>query len=198
MVGETGYIKLIDFGTVKETISSDGTTHTTIGTPHYMAPEVIRGDSYNRNVDYWSIGVCIYEFICGKTPFAPDVKDPVEIYKAVQNDKVTFPNFVKDKDFINLINSMLEKDVSKRKFGIEIKDMNWFSDFDFNSLYEMNTQVPTKPIMSDSEDKVSKSDYLSELKNLYNKYSKVKEKEKEKSILTDAQKQKGEEWLKNF
>jgi cGMP-dependent protein kinase len=163
-----------------------------------MAPEVIRGDSYNRNVDYWSIGVCIYEFICGKTPFAPDVKDPVEIYKAVQNDKVTFPNFVKDKDFINLINSMLEKDVSKRKFGIEIKDMNWFSDFDFNSLYEMNTQVPTKPIMSDSEDKVSKSDYLSELKNLYNKYSKVKEKEKEKSILTDAQKQKGEEWLKNF
>ena len=198
MVGETGYIKLIDFGTVKETISSDGTTHTTIGTPHYMAPEVIRGDSYNRNVDYWSIGVCIYEFICGKTPFAPDVKDPVEIYKAVQNDKVTFPNFVKDKDFINLINSMLEKDVSKRKFGIEIKDMNWFSDFDFNSLYEMNTQVPTKPIMSDSEDKVSKSDYLSELKNLYNKYSKVKEKEKEKAILTDVQKQKGEEWLKNF
>jgi hypothetical protein len=36
------------------------------------------------------------------------------------------------------------------------------------------------------------------LKNLYNKYSKVKEKEKEKAILTDAQKQKGEEWLKNF
>ena len=71
--------------------------------------------------------------------------------------------------------------------------MNWFSDFDFNSLYEMNTQVPTKPIMSDSEDKVSKSDYLSELKNLYNKYSKVKEKEKEKAILTDAQKQKVEE-----
>jgi hypothetical protein len=62
----------------------------------------------------------------------------------------------------------------------------------------MNTQVPTKPIMSDSEDKVSKSDYLSELKNLYNKYSKVKEKEKEKASLTDAEKQKGEEWLKNF
>ena len=55
-----------------------------------IAPEVIRGDSYNRRVDYCSIGVCIYEFIYGKTPFAPDVKDPIEIYKAVQNDKVLF------------------------------------------------------------------------------------------------------------
>ena len=44
MVSESGYIKLIDFGTVKETICSDGITHTSIGTPHYIAPEVIRGD----------------------------------------------------------------------------------------------------------------------------------------------------------
>ena len=197
MVCETGYIKLIDFGTVKETNSSDGTTHTSIGTPHYMAPEVIRGDSYNRRVDYWSIGVCIYEFICGKTPFAPDVKDPIEIYKAVQNDKVTFPNFVKDKDFINLINSMLEKDINKRKYGPEVKEMNWFKDYDYKSLSDMNTQVPTKPIMSESEDKGnSKSDYLNELKNLYNKYQKGKD--NNNNLLTDAQKQKGEEWLKNF
>ena len=197
MVSETGYIKLIDFGTVKETNSSDGTTHTSIGTPHYMAPEVIRGDSYNRRVDYWSIGVCIYEFICGKTPFAPDVKDPIEIYKAVQNDKVTFPNFVKDKDFINLINSMLEKDINKRKYGPEVKEMNWFKDYDYKSLSDMNTQVPTKPIMSESEDKGnSKFDYLNELKNLYNKYQKGKD--NNNNLLTDAQKQKGEEWLKNF
>ncbi len=197
MVSETGYIKLIDFGTVKETNSSDDTTHTSIGTPHYMAPEVIRGDSYNRRVDYWSIGVCIYEFICGKTPFAPDVKDPIEIYKAVQNDKVTFPNFVKDKDFINLINSMLEKDINKRKYGPEVKEMNWFKDYDYKSLSDMNTQVPTKPIMSESEDKGnSKSDYLNELKNLYNKYQKGKD--NNNNLLTDAQKQKGEEWLKNF
>ena len=196
MVSETGYIKMIDFGTVKETNTSDGTTHTSIGTPHYMAPEVIRGDSYNRRVDYWSIGVCIYEFICGKTPFAPDSKDPVEIYKSVQNDKITFPNFVKDKDFIQLINSMLEKDINKRKFGPEIKDMNWFNDYDYKSLSEMNTQVPTKPMMSDIEDKGSgKCDYLTELKNLYNKYQKGKDNNVQ---LSESQIQKGEDWLKNF
>ena len=195
MVSETGYIKLIDFGTVKETNTSDGTTHTTIGTPHYMAPEVIRGDSYNRKVDYWSIGICIYELICGKVPFGADIKDPIEIYKRVQNDKITFPNYVKDKDFIVLINSMLEKDVNKRKWGSEIKEMNWFNGFDFKNLSDMNTQVPTKPILSESEDKGNKSDYLTELKNLYNKYNKEKDKG---IILTDGQVQKGEEWLKNF
>jgi cGMP-dependent protein kinase len=162
-----------------------------------MAPEVIRGDSYDRKVDYWSIGICIYELICGKVPFGADIKDPIEIYKRVQNDKIIFPNFVKDKDFIFLINSMLEKDVNKRKWGSEIKDMNWFNGFDFKNLSDMNTQVPTKPIMSESEDKGnSKFDYLNELKNLYNKYQKGKD--NNNNLLTDAQKQKGEEWLKNF
>ena len=195
MVSESGYIKLIDFGTVKETNTSDGTTHTSIGTPHYMAPEVIRGDSYDRKVDYWSIGICIYELICGKVPFGADIKDPIEIYKRVQNDKIIFPNFVKDKDFIFLINSMLEKDANKRKWGSEIKEMNWFNGFDFKNLIDMNTQVPTKPILSEADDKGNKNDYLSELKSLYNKYNKEKDKG---IILTDGQVQKGEEWLKNF
>jgi hypothetical protein len=92
---------------------------------------------------------------------------------------------------------MLEKDINKRKYGPEVKEMNWFKDYDYKSLSDMNTQVPTKPIMSDSEDKGnSKSDYLNELKNLYNKYQKGKD--NNNNLLTDAQKQKGEEWLKNF
>ena len=69
-------------------------------------------------------------------------------------------------------------------------------DYDYKSLSEMNTQVPTKPMMSDIEDKGSgKSDYLNELKNLYNKYQKGKESNVQ---LTESQIQKGEEWLKNF
>ena len=199
MVSETGYIKLIDFGTVKETSNLNGRTHTSIGTPHYMAPEVIRGDSYDCKVDYWSIGVCIYEFICGKKPFGDSFKDPVEIYKSVENDKIVFPNFIKDKDFIFLINSMLEKDEKKRKFGSEIKSMKWFKDFDFQSLCDMNAQIPIKVVVSESDDKGNSSnrngsDYLSELKNLISKYKKGKE----NIILTDAQISKGEDWLKNF
>lgn len=45
-------------------------TFTIVGTPHYTAPEVITGKGYSFAVDYWSLGVCIYEFICGGLPFA--------------------------------------------------------------------------------------------------------------------------------
>ena len=200
MISESGYIKLIDFGTVKETSSLNGRTHTQIGTPHYMAPEVIRGDSYDNKVDYWSIGICIFEFICGKKPFGNDIKDPIEIYKSILNDKITFPNFIKDKDFIYLINNMLEKDEKKRIFGSDVKEMEWFKDFDFKGLNDMNIQAPMKiNLGNDNDDKGSSSnrnsnDYLSELKNLIQKYKKGKE----NIILTDAQIQKGESWLKDF
>ena len=56
MVDEDGYLKLIDFGTAKV---MKGRTYTTIGTPHYMAPEVIMGLGYSLSVDWWSIGVIL-------------------------------------------------------------------------------------------------------------------------------------------
>ena len=44
-------------------------TYTLIGTPNYMAPEVIRGRGYQLSVDFWSLGICLYEFMCGQVPF---------------------------------------------------------------------------------------------------------------------------------
>ena len=49
-------------------------TFTIIGTPHYMAPEVISGRGYNFLVDLWSVGVCLYEFMVGRVPFGEEVK----------------------------------------------------------------------------------------------------------------------------
>ena len=85
MVLENGYIKLIDFGTATELKDKDK-TNSIIGTPQYMAPEVILGDSYSFEVDYWSIGICLYEFCCGILPFGENEEDPTNIYMSVINE----------------------------------------------------------------------------------------------------------------
>lgn len=74
---------MIDFGTVKEI--SDRTT-TIVGTPHYMSPEVIMGEGYGFSVDFWSLAICMYEFMSGNVPFGADSDEPMDIYLAVINE----------------------------------------------------------------------------------------------------------------
>ena len=83
MVLENGFIKLIDFGTAK---AINDKTKTIIGTPHYMAPEVILGEGYSFKVDFWSIGVCMYEFMCGGVPFGENHEEPMDVYLSVINE----------------------------------------------------------------------------------------------------------------
>ena len=83
IVLENGYIKLIDFGTAKEIKDK---TKSIIGTPQYMAPEVILGDLYSFEIDFWSIGICLYEFCCGALPFGENEEDPSNIYISVLNE----------------------------------------------------------------------------------------------------------------
>ena len=72
-----GYPKLLDFGTAK---FLSRRTYTIVGTPHYMAPEVVMGRGYGLEVDYWSLGVMLFEFVCGGVPFGEEEMDPYTIY----------------------------------------------------------------------------------------------------------------------
>jgi cGMP-dependent protein kinase len=92
MVDNKGYLKLIDMGTAK--ILKNCKTFTIIGTPHYMAPEIIQGKGYGFHVDIWSVGICLYEFMCGGVPFAEDIDDPYEIYEEIIKSNVRFPTFI--------------------------------------------------------------------------------------------------------
>ena len=60
MVDTDGYARLIDFGTAKVV---EGRTYTIVGTPHYMASEVILGKGYSIAADLWSLGIMLYEFV---------------------------------------------------------------------------------------------------------------------------------------
>ncbi len=68
IVDERGYLKLISFASSK-LITEHHKTNTVIGTPHYMAPEIILGKEYNELVDLWSVGVMLFEFMVGELPF---------------------------------------------------------------------------------------------------------------------------------
>ena len=58
---------------------------TIIGTPHYMAPDVIYGEGYSFSADFWSVGICMYEFLCGGVPFGENEEDPMNVYLAIIN-----------------------------------------------------------------------------------------------------------------
>lgn len=84
MIDQHGYPKLMNFAVAKVVT---GRTYTVVGSPHYMAPEVVMGKGYTYSSDYWSLGIMLYEFLVGSVPFAPDERDPYAIYEKVTQKK---------------------------------------------------------------------------------------------------------------
>lgn len=66
LLDANGHVKITDFGLVKEDIGYNGTTSTFCGTPEYLAPEVLEEENYGRSVDWWAMGVVLYEMMIGK------------------------------------------------------------------------------------------------------------------------------------
>jgi cGMP-dependent protein kinase len=97
-----------------------------------MAPEVISGEGYTFSVDFWSIAVCMFEFVCGGLPFGENDEDPMDVYLAVINNDINFPTFVKDNIFKTLIRSMMKKNVASRISNLnQVKSQAYFADFDW-------------------------------------------------------------------
>jgi cGMP-dependent protein kinase len=190
MVNVKGYIKIIDFGTVKEI---QDRTSTIIGTSHYMAPEITKGEGYSFQVDIWSIAICMYEFFCGKLPFGEEYEDPMDIYRAVSQEELSFPNFVHDEKFMKLMNKMLKKNPTNRLWKFkQIKEDPYFADFDWNKLISLSYPPPYMIKMKESKDKDNNASmpYLSYLQTKTVKRG-TKKKKSNRQI-------KFEKWLKNF
>ena len=79
-IDEEGFLKILDIGTCKKITDR---TYTLVGTPAYTAPEVFLSTGYDYAADYWSLGICLFEFLCGYLPFGSGQTDPLLILKDI-------------------------------------------------------------------------------------------------------------------
>jgi cGMP-dependent protein kinase len=175
MLDAQGYIKIIDFGISKMLGEGpDSLTFTTVGTPHYMAPEVMCGRGYGLEVDVWSLGIMLFEFICGELPFADHSDDPNEVCKAVLREKLVFPARCRDSEGHALMTGLLTRD-PRRRLGAgagglaEVRSHRYFSargeapELLFDKILGRELDPPYLPkgeIYCDEEDSFSDEEEL--------------------------------------
>ncbi|KAG7129168.1 cAMP-dependent protein kinase catalytic subunit 3 like [Verticillium longisporum] len=159
LLDKNGHIKLVDFGFAKRLSSEDGQpteTYTLCGTPEYLAPEVIHNKGHTTAVDWWALGILLYEFLTGYPPFWH--QNPIEIYKQIVEKPVTFPAEPHISDNAkDLIKSFCTVDRSKRLGNISggaqrVKDHLFFKGIRWDELLGQRVRGPIVPPVRSSSD----------------------------------------------
>jgi len=153
LVMQTGYSKLTDFGFAK-IVEPGARTYTLCGTPEYIAPEVLLNKGHGKPVDWWTLGILIYEMIVGQPPFCDE--DPMGIYQKILAGKVYFPKYF-DKNAKALVKKLITADLSKRFGNLkdgskDILDHKWFQTYELPKLEKVEYPAPFKPAMKDEND----------------------------------------------
>ena len=153
LIDSAGYLKITDFGFAKR-IPPGTRSYTLCGTPEYLAPELVTQSGHSRAVDWWAVGVLIYEMVAGFPPFNQD--DRVAMFRAICNSQFRMPEHFSP-EIQDLIRSLLVK-IPNRRLGCmqggtaEVKRHSWFHGFDWEALAQRKIPAPFVPRVSSPED----------------------------------------------
>ncbi|CAF3423003.1 unnamed protein product [Rotaria sp. Silwood1] len=114
-----GHIKLVDFGLCKINVPFGQTTATFCGTPQYIAPEILRMTSYTNAIDWWGIGIIMYECLVGRLPFA-DSKSQDGLFQKILHHEPTYPSGLSAMA-LDLMQRFLKKEPTER-IGSSVED----------------------------------------------------------------------------
>lgn len=164
LIAADGYLKLTDFGFAK--VVQDR-TYTLCGTPEYLAPEILMNKGHGKPVDWWTLGVIIYEMIAGIDPFHDE--DPMVIYQKILKGKYSFTRRF-DRSAKSLVKHLLVNDLSKRygnlKKGVQdIKGHRWFKAVNWDNMVRKVVNMMYLPKVSNPGDTSNFINYPESLNN---------------------------------
>ncbi|KAF3696398.1 Protein kinase C zeta type [Channa argus] len=159
LLDHEGHIKLTDYGMCKEGIRPGDTTSTFCGTPNYIAPEILRGEDYGFSVDWWALGVLMFEMMAGRSPFDiitdnPDMNTEEYLFQVILEKPIRIPRSLSVKA-ASVLKGFLNKD-PKERLGCQvqtgftdIKSHTFFRSIDWDQLEKKEVTPPFKPQISD-------------------------------------------------
>ena len=164
LLDEKGHLKIVDFGFSKEVRDK---TWTLCGTPEYIAPEIILDRGYGMSVDWWALGVLVFEMVVGYPPFQD--RNIFDLYDMILGEKVEWPTDLEIKPVvIDFVSKLLVKKVKKRlgcgREGVEeVKCHNWLKHIDWSEVLATKISPPIVPEISHAGDCGNYQDYPEEL-----------------------------------
>mmetsp|Transcript_59515 Transcript_59515/g.191508 ORF Transcript_59515/g.191508 Transcript_59515/m.191508 type:complete len:426 (+) Transcript_59515:146-1423(+) len=162
LIHHSGHIKLTDFGFAK--FLKGQRTYTVCGTPAYMAPDIIRGKGYSLPVDWWAVGILLYELLSGRPPF--DAAEEEEIFRLVARGHVLYPPAM-ERDAKDLIVRLLLPDPSRRLGGRDsaagsVQGHAFFAAIDWEEAGAGRLEPPWLPQVQDPAADTSLFDHFEE------------------------------------
>lgn len=164
-----GYLKVTDFGFAKKIVDK---TWTLCGTPDYLAPEIVQGKGHGKGVDWWTVGVLIFEMLASYTPFYH--QNQLRMYDKIVRGKIKYPSHF-SKNARSIISGLLEHKPNRRLGVINggaalIKKHEWFEKFDFKRLVEKKYHAPIVPQIASPEDMTNFEQYDDDEDEEYGEY----------------------------